>query len=58
MHTLDLGAAYRIGKNAVLRLAVNNLLDRGYHEHLTEGVSGQEIQMPGRNITVNLKGNF
>lgn len=56
--TLDLGGAYRIGKNAVVRLAVNNLLDRGYHEHLTEGVSGQEIQMPGRNITLNLKGTF
>lgn len=56
--TLDLGSAYQIGKNAVVRLAVNNLLDRSYHEHLTEGVSGQEIQMPGRNLTLNLKGNF
>lgn len=56
--TFDLGGAYRIGKNAEVRLAANNLLDRGYYEHLTEGVSGQEIQMPGRNITLNLKGNF
>jgi hemoglobin/transferrin/lactoferrin receptor protein len=56
--TLDLGGAYRIGKNAVVRVAANNLLDRGYHEHLTEGVSGQEIQMPGRNFTLNLKGMF
>lgn len=56
--TVDFGGAYKIGKQAVLRLAVNNLLDRGYHEHLTEGVSGQEIRMPGRNITLNLKGSF
>lgn len=56
--TFDLGGAYQISKNTVVRLAVNNLLDRGYHEHLSEGVSGQEIPMPGRNITLNLKGNF
>lgn len=56
--TLDLGGAYRISKAATLRLAVYNLLDKGYHEHLTEGVSGQEIQMPGRNLTLTLKGNF
>ena len=56
--TLDLGGAVKIGKNLMVRVAANNLLDRSYHEHLTEGVSGQEIQMPGRNLTLNLKGTF
>lgn len=56
--TMDIGGAYRLGKNGEIRFAVNNLFDRAYHEHLTEGVSGQEIRMPGRNLQVNLKGSF
>ncbi len=56
--TVDLGGAYQISKHAAIRFAANNLLNRGYHEHLGEGVSGQEIRMPARNITLSLKGSF
>lgn len=56
--TLDFGATRKIGKTQSLRVAVKNLTDKGYHEHLTEGVSGQEIQAPGRSLQVLWRGNF
>lgn len=56
--TADLGVSYRLNKQHSLRLAVNNLFDRKYHEHLTEGISGQEIHLPGRSLVASWKGNF
>ncbi|MFZ2853993.1 MAG: TonB-dependent receptor, partial [Rhodocyclaceae bacterium] len=55
--TADLGATYRWQKQSV-RVAVKNLADKGYHEHLAEGVSGQEIQAPGRSLQLSWKGSF
>jgi hemoglobin/transferrin/lactoferrin receptor protein len=53
----DLGATYRWQKQSV-RIALKNLADKAYHEHLTEGVSGQEIQAPGRSLMVSWQGEF
>ncbi len=61
--TLDLFAGWGFGKVGAfsgldLEASLTNLLDKGYHDHLTEGLSGQEIQAPGRSLNVNLKGRF
>ncbi|MCW5581776.1 MAG: TonB-dependent receptor, partial [Luteimonas sp.] len=56
--TADVGATWRYAKNQSLRIAAKNLFDREYHEHLTEGISGQEIHMPGRSLVLTWKGDF
>lgn len=61
--TVDLFLGWGFGKVGALEsldvdLALTNLLDRGYHEHLTDGVSGQEIQAAGRGLSLTLKGRF
>ena len=56
--TLDIGAAWQFSKDQRLRLAMTNLADKGYHEHLTEGLSGQEIQAAGRGLQVTWQGKF
>ncbi|KYC29353.1 Hemin receptor, TonB-dependent outer membrane uptake protein [Sterolibacterium denitrificans] len=56
--TADLGATYRLNKQHSFRVALKNAFDREYHEHLTEGISGQEIHMPGRSLVVSWKGDF
>lgn len=56
--TADVGATWRYAKSQSLRIGVKNLFDREYHEHLAEGVSGQEIAMPGRSLVVAWKGDF
>lgn len=55
--TLDLGATYRWQRQS-LRVALKNVADKAYHEHLTDGVSGQEIQAPGRSLLVTWQGSF
>lgn len=56
--TADLGATYRMNKQHTFRVALKNAFDRSYHEHLTEGVSGQEINMPGRSLFASWKSDF
>jgi hemoglobin/transferrin/lactoferrin receptor protein len=56
--TADLGATYKLNKQHSFRVALKNAFDRKYHEALTEGVSGQEIHMPGRSLLVSWKGDF
>ena len=56
--TADVGATWRYAKSQSLRIGAKNLFDREYHEHLTEGVSGQEIHMPGRSLVLSWKGDF
>ncbi|MEZ5616048.1 MAG: TonB-dependent receptor [Rhodocyclaceae bacterium] len=56
--TADVGATWRYAKSQSLRIGVKNLFDREYHEHLAEGVSGQEFHMPGRSLVMSWKGNF
>jgi len=56
--TADVGATWRYAKSQSLRIGVKNLFDREYHEHLTEGVSGQEIKAPGRSLQLAWQGKF
>lgn len=56
--TADLGATYKLNKQHSFRVALKNAFDRKYHEALTEGVSNQEIHMPGRSLYVSWKGDF
>ncbi len=55
--TADVGATWQHGKQGV-RLAVRNLTNRKYHEHLTEGLSGQEIKAPGRSFFIAYNASF
>jgi len=56
--TLDLGATWNYAKYQSLRVELKNVGDKSYHEHLTEGVSGQEIKAPGRSLQVVWRGRF
>jgi hemoglobin/transferrin/lactoferrin receptor protein len=56
--TADLGATWQFARNQSLRFAVRNLADKSYHEHLTEGVSGQEIKALGRSFQLAWRGSF
>lgn len=56
--TLDAGATWQYAQNQWVRIAMKNLNDKGYHEHLTEGVSGQEIEAPGRSLQLVWQGKF
>lgn len=56
--TLDLGATWAYAKDQSLRVALKNLADKAYHEHLAEGVSGQEVEAPGRSLQLVWRGKF
>ena len=56
--TLDVGTTWRYAPKQSLRVAIRNLGDKAYHEHLAEGVSRQEIQAPGRSLQVTWQGTF
>lgn len=55
---LDVGASWHPGKDHILRLAVLNVGNKRYHDHLTEGVPGQEIKALGRSFFVSWQGRF
>ena len=55
--TLDLGVTWRQGAHS-LRVMLKNAANKAYHEHLAEGLSGQEIQAPGRSLYLQWKGSF
>lgn len=56
--TADVGVSWRYRAEHQLRLAVKNVADRRYHEHLTEGLSGQEIPAAGRSVMLAWQGSF
>lgn len=61
--TVDAELGWRFGAVAMLEsadvtLALGNLLDRAYHEHLADGIAGHEPAAPGRNFTLSLAGRF
>lgn len=61
--TADASFGWGFGKVGVLQTAnldarLSNLFDKAYHEHLTDGVSGNELEAPGRGITLALSGSF
>jgi hemoglobin/transferrin/lactoferrin receptor protein len=56
--TADLGTTWTIDKQNSLRLALKNVANKTYHEHLTEGISGSEIKAPGRSLQLVWRGSF
>ena len=61
--TADARIGYGFGAMAGLTsshidLQLSNLTNKKYHEHLTDGISGQELQAPGRGVTVAFSGAF
>lgn len=61
--TADAEFGWRFGKlgafeSAGLTVELSNLADKRYHEHQTEGVSGNELAAPGRGIALSLNGSF
>lgn len=61
--TADANFGWRFGKvggfaSTGIDVRLTNLFDKRYHEHLTDGISGQEISAPGRGIAVSLNGSF
>lgn len=61
--TADASLGWGFGKVGVLQTAnldakLSNLFDKTYHEHLADGVSGYELEAPGRGITLALSGSF
>ncbi len=59
--TADAGVGYRFmtaGLEHSARLAVTNIFDRHYHEHLAEGISGNEPDAIGRNIRLSWNSRF
>ena len=55
--TADLGLTWQRGAHRY-RLAVTNLLDKAYHEHLDDGASGREPRAPGRSLSLSWQGSF
>lgn len=55
---LDVGATWRLAKDQTLRMAVKNLADKRYHDHLAEGMPGMELPAPGRSLAVTWQGQF
>lgn len=55
--TADFGATWQ-GRGQRIRVALKNAFDKPYHEHLTDGVSGMEIDAPGRSLLVSWQGQF
>ncbi|QEA13616.1 TonB-dependent receptor [Comamonas flocculans] len=55
---LDVGATWRYAKDQSLRLAIKNLADKRYHDHLAEGLPGMEALAPGRSLAVSWQGRF
>jgi hemoglobin/transferrin/lactoferrin receptor protein len=61
--TADASFGWGFGKVGLLQTTnldakFNNLLNKAYHEHLTDGVSGDELDAPSRGITLALSGSF
>lgn len=55
--TADLALSWAHGHQR-LRLALRNLADRTYHEHLTEGITGAEPPAPGRSLQLSWLARF
>ncbi len=61
--TADAELGWRFGpvgffNGATAAVGLHNLADKRYHEHLTDGISGQELAAPSRGLTLSLSGSF
>lgn len=55
---VDIGATWHYRPEQSLRIAIMNLGDKRYHEHLAEGRPGLEPRAPGRSLRVSWEGKF
>ncbi len=55
---VDVGATWHYRPEQSLRIAIMNLGDKRYHEHLAEGRPGTEPRAPGRSLRVSWEGRF
>ncbi|MDO4231847.1 MAG: TonB-dependent receptor [Lautropia sp.] len=55
---LDVGADWQFAPQHTLRLALKNLSDKRYHEHLAQGISGNELLAAGRSVQLSWQGSF
>lgn len=55
---VDVGATWHYRREQSLRIAIMNLGDKRYHEHLAEGLPGMEPRAPGRSLRVSWEGRF
>ena len=55
---IDVGGNWQFAPRQTLRLAVRNLADKRYHDHLAEGSSGSELPAPGRSVVLSWQGSF
>jgi hemoglobin/transferrin/lactoferrin receptor protein len=56
--TADAGFTVPLDRTQSLRVAVRNIADKTYHEHLADGLSGQELRAAGRSLQVSWRGSF
>ncbi len=61
--TADARVGYGFGalaglKSSQVELQLSNLTNEKYHEHLTDGISGQELKAAGRGVTLAFSGAF
>lgn len=61
--TADARVGYGFGamgglKSSHVDLQLSNLANKKYHEHLTDGISGQELKAAGRGVTLAFSGAF
>lgn len=54
----DLGASWAVAPRQSVRFALRNVGNRRYHDHLSEGLTGSELQAPGRSLMVSWQGEF
>ena len=55
---VDVGATWQFAPQQSVRLAVRNVGDKRYHDHLAEGLTGRELLAPGRSLLVTWQGSF
>ena len=55
---LNVGATWQYRPDQSLRMAVKNLTDRRYHDHLAVGLPGYEIKAPGRSLALSWNASF
>ena len=55
---VDVGATWQFAPQQSVRLAVRNVGDKRYHDHLAEGLTGRELLAPGRSLLVSWQGSF
>lgn len=55
---VDVGATWHYRPAHSLRMAIKNLGNRSYHDHLAVGLPGRELKAPGRSLAVSWQAAF